>query len=177
VRGLGGIADALDRVLQILGVELAAWMAPTVIGLGCLLMIPWIRSNQRSQRVRNLLRRIASEERMDREQMRAKAFEVVGDDVDALILLADEANRRGLQSLALEATTRLAEVGGRPQEVRRLQAQLRDRPPVHIEGERAAIESLMAEQMWAAAKIRLNSARDRWPSDTHLTELERTIEE
>jgi len=177
LRGLGGITDVLDQVLGLIGVEVAAWTIPAVLVLVFIALIPWIRKNHRTNEARELVRRIASEERVDRAQLQTETLSTVADHPLGLVVVADEAIRLGLHPLARLATDRLASFHGYRQDLRRLQALLDGRPRVHIEGAQAAIERLLAQGLLGAARHRLEDAQQHWPDEPGLHELQRRIEE
>ena len=174
---MGGITDAIEQLLAAAGLELSGWMAPAMVCLGFMALLPWIRSNHRSQRIRTLIRRISSEERTDREQLRTEVLAIAAGHPDNLVVLTEEAHRRGMHNLAQDALARLTQTGIKPHRLQRLRQTIDGRGPPHIEGERAAIENLNSQGMTQAARLRVQRALHLWPGDVGLLMQQRQIEE
>jgi hypothetical protein len=167
----GGITETLSRLLDQAGVVLPPWVFPAVITLGFLALLPLIRRNSRMHRARRLVQDIASERDLDRPEQKAQAIELVQDHPDGLVGLADEAVRRGVNDLAMSALEELKKHGRPAMDIHRLQIELHGPPPAHLEGELAAIESLLSHHLIAAAEKRLRKAEQTWPDAPELRRL------
>ncbi len=177
MRGLGGITETIDRILSIAGVELAAWVAPLGLLIVFVGVLPWIRANYRAQQIRERIRRLTSEETVDRHALTAEIFRIAGRHKDALILIAEEGSRRGHLGLSMAAVKKLSQSPIHTNEARRLHSRLHQKPPRHIEGELAAIETLLDEGMKGAARLRAVEAIKQWPDHPFLTTLTESQEE
>lgn len=171
MRGLGGITETFERMLSMAGVELAAWVAPLGLVIVFVAFLPWIRANYRAQQIRDRIRRLTSEETVDRSALTAEIFRIAAGHKDALILIAEEASRRGHMRLSKAAVQKLSQTSKHTNEARRLHSQLHQKAPRHIEGELAAIETLLEEGMKGAARLRAIEAIKEWPGHPFLAAL------
>ena len=168
---LGGITETLSKLLEHAGISLPPWAFPGLIGLAFLAVFPWLRQNHRLHRARQIVAEIASERSADRAALKSKAVALVARHPNGLVGLADEAIRRGLHDLAEQALTQLMVHGKPAVEIRRLRQALHGPPPTHLEGELAAIEALLAQELPAAAIQRVRRAQQHWPDEPRLQKL------
>jgi hypothetical protein len=80
-------------------------------------------------------------------------------------VIADEAHRRGLLTLARKALTALEQTGKRAPDIRRLRSLLDGPAPVFPDGEAEAIASLMSKGLHGLARTRLVRAQRHWPNN------------
>lgn len=171
MRGFGGLTDALDSLLASAGVSLPPWAVPAVFVALFIALLPHIRQNQRTSRVRVLLRERSELGGTGSEEFHRELFELANGHTATLNVLANEAQKYGFLDLAKKALTALAAAGGHPSDLHRLHRSLYGTPPVHPESEYAAIESLLAQGLTALAEKRIETASHHWPGDQRLLEL------
>lgn len=167
----GGITDTISQLLEQAGIALPAWAFPLLIGACFLGLMPMIRKNSKVHKARLLTAEIASEKTTDRAALKTQAIALVAEHPVGLVGLADEAIRRGIHDLAKRALDELKRHGRPLSEIHRLQEALYGPPPAHLEGEIAAIEQLMENQVLAAAHERLHRALQEWPDAPALRAL------
>ena len=171
MRGFGGLTDALDSLLASAGVNLPPWAVPAVfVGL-FIALLPHIRQNQRTSKVRVLIRERSESGGSGTEEFHQELFKLANGHAVTLNVLANEAQKYGFLDLAKKALVELTAAGGHPSDLHRLHRALYGPPPVHPASEYAAIESLLNQGLSALAEKRIDAALHHWPGDHQLLQL------
>ena len=92
-----------------------------------------------------------------------------------LVVIADEAHRRGLMDLARKALRALEQTGKRPADIRRLRTAIDGPMPIFPDAERDAILDLAAKGLIGLAEKRLERARRHWPNHHMWSELDEKL--
>ena len=142
---MGGLAQLVEALVDLLGVRLEPWMAPA--GLLCCIAIFWplIRLNLRTGEARRLLRMAARERGDARARLEQQALALVRGRPDGLVVVATEALEQGRRALAAEAIAELRATRELLPQLRRLERALE--PPLPAMPSEAA---LLVERMHAA---------------------------
>ena len=171
---MGRLKSLLEQLLGNLGVELPPWAIPACLLLLFVLLFPLIRRSHRSGKARKILARARYAPAAQRLQMERQVLEMVGQDPVGLMVVAEEALRRGRSALAHEATERLRATGKRPADLQKLLRQLDTGPHTTLPEEILAIQNLRREGLTERARERWERAVTRWPQ---ATELERLLDD
>ena len=99
------------------------------------------------------------------ESIHREILEVAQGHPVTLVVIADEAHRRGLAVLAKRALSALEQTGKRVADVRRLRTLLHGPAPIFPDAEEEAIESLLTKGLTGLARERLARARRHWPNN------------
>ncbi len=92
-----------------------------------------------------------------------------------LVVIADEAHRRGLIGLARKALRRLEKTGKRVADIRRLRALIDGPAPIFPVAEEEAILSLIERGLPGLAQKKIDRARVHWPQLAIWQDLESRI--
>jgi hypothetical protein len=171
MRGFGGLTEARDSVMASLGLSLPPWAIPAVFVLLFLGLFPHIRQNQRTHKARILIRERSESGGSASSEFHSQLLELANGHPVTLGVIVHEAHKYGLLNLAKTALHALKNAGGKPGELQRLHRLLYGPPPVHPEGEYAAIETLIQQKLFSLATERVNKALRHWPDDRQLTIL------
>ena len=167
MRGMGA---ALKGLVSVLG------LPPWVVGLifaGALLMIfSQLKKGVPAARARGLIVKAAVSESRVRPKLEKEALQIIWDDPGGLLAVAQEALRRDSRGTASAAVERLQQLGAFPDQTRALAEQIEGRPARRLEAEIVAIRNLLDEDLHDMARARLARAREAWPEDEALLELE-----
>jgi hypothetical protein len=169
-----GIGAALAG-LQSLG--LPHWAVGLVFFLGLFTVIAQVMKGGPAARARGLIKRASVQPAPIRTQMERAALELVQDDPNGLLGMAQEAVERGSQATARLALERVLELGKHSDVARRMLDGLGDRPTLRLESELIAIRNLLDEGLTGMARDRLARARSHWPQAEALDELEQRLRE
>lgn len=173
---LSGFQEALTALLQSLGLSLPSWLGPALAGFVVLLALPNLMRNARVGKARRLMSTLSDLPPDQRKARHAEILELTGGHPVSLVAITEEALRRNQTELARQALTQLRQTKKRPRDLKRLVTKLEGDRPRLADGEIAAIENLLAQDLPEVARVRIAAARERWPDNTELIELERSIE-
>jgi hypothetical protein len=150
-------------------------MAPVIALLVALPFLPSILRSRKVKRARKLLQRASHEGYQERLRLQEEALELVADQPQGLLAVAEEALRRNMRSVAEEAAQRLGGMEKAREELRALQRKLDDGPVKTPEGVSVVIGQLLDQGQHDAARARLEEARRRWPRSEALDEVEQRL--
>ena len=156
------LADTLNRVLAGLGLELEPWMAPAVAVALALCILPFYYRNFRTKRARKRVLAASNAALDERAALSDEALALVAGNPFGLMVVAEEADKRGLRKLALRALQALEATGKRRSEARALRRRLVPDKPTTAEEEAMAIERLRDAGLEEQAQERLEAARSRF---------------
>lgn len=169
---MGGLANLLNAILEILGLHLAPGRAAAAAVAIFVLLLPWIWRSMRADEAVRILKRASHERREERERQETRALGTVKGNPNGLYLLAQEALRQGRNSLARQAAEQLKETGKLPHEHARLLIQMNgESPKTPEEAGIRAEKFLRAGQVEEAEQI-LSAGRRRWPDSPVWAEVE-----
>ncbi|MAY81001.1 MAG: hypothetical protein CL930_09485 [Deltaproteobacteria bacterium] len=171
MRGFGGMTEALDSLIGSAGLQIEPWTIPAVLVVGFLFLLPQIKQNQRTNLARQRIRELAHDGGANSDKEHAALLALSKNHPITLVVIADEAHRRGMLSLTKKATFALEQTGKRTSDVHRLRLLLNGPAPTHPESEIAIIEKLVSQGLIPLAQNRLERALQYWPSNTRLHEL------
>ena len=170
------VTDLLDSLLGMVGVQLPPW-GGSVLLLGVLLLLsPALLKNTRSKQVRKLLQRLSLEGGDKRQASVQELLELAAGHPTALIVLVEEAHKRGQSSLAKRAVELLGETGKQRADYKRLKRLFAERP-TSLHAEVLAVERLIDAGLEQQAWLRLDKALLRWPQDADLLGLRERLPE
>ena len=168
----GGLGGLLDTIFNVLGVRLQPWMAPVVVVVLALLLLPYIYRNQSTAKARRVMTRACStSSSVERDKLEAEAKTLVAGNPDGLAAIADMALQRGRRTLARALVDELAAIGTRPELVRRLEIALDPDLPATAEDAALRIDRQRGQGLHVAAEDLLVRARRRWPDHSELARL------
>jgi len=156
------LSDTLNRILSGLGLELEPWMAPLVAVVIALGVLPFYYRNFRTKRARKRVQAAANADLGERRRLEDEALDLVSGNPFGLMVVAEEADKRGLRKLALRALGALEATGKRRTEARLLRAKLAPDMPTTADGEALAVEKLREAGLHEQAEERLRRARQRF---------------
>jgi hypothetical protein len=170
-----GITAALKGLEDVLG--LPPW-AVGLIFVGVLYLIfSQIMKGGPAARARGLVVRAAVAEARARVTMEAEALKLVWDDPLGLLVVGQEALRRGSKGTAEKAVARLKDIGAEPDKTRALAEQVQGRPTARPEGEIVAIRNMIENELWDMARERVARARATWPDEEAFVDLAARVPE
>lgn len=170
--GGGGILQAITDLLGALGIELAPWMGPVFAVTVMIILLPWILKNMKTSSARKLLKKASLEGGEKRLEMEQKAIEMVADNPEGLMALAEECMRRGRYGVARQALSRIPEDDTqRRRQRRRMLLEMAPRQPETPEAAALVVERLRGEGLAEEASARLSKAMRRWPENPALVVL------
>jgi len=164
MRGLGGITDALDSLLATAGIAVEPWFFPLILMVVFAALVPHIRQNQRTQRARIAIREGVENGGAGTDAFQKHIIELANGHATTLLVITTEAQKRGLKGLARKSLRLLEQTGKHRNDARKIRVELEGRPPLHPEAENAAIEELVEQGLFRAAKARLEKAQLNWPN-------------
>ncbi len=169
------VTQTLEGLLAAAGLQLEHWMAPAVAVFVALLILPSWRRNFRTKQARKRLLAASLVGGEERAGLEDEALELVHGHPFGLIVVAEEAHKRGMAKVARRALLGLEGTGKRKDELRRLRRLIVGELPVTAEGEALAIERLLEAGMDEQARLRFEAASARYPSAEALLELRERI--
>ena len=175
MRGLGGITDALDSLLASAGISVEPWFFPLILLCVFASLVPHIRQNQRTQRARIAIREAVENGGAGTDAFQNQIIELANGHPTTLLVITTEAQKRGLNGLAKRALRMLEHTGKHRNDSRKLRVELDGPPPLHPEAEKAAIEQLIDQRLFPAAKARLQKAQSNWPNNSEWSLWEERI--
>ncbi len=170
---LKGLAEGLASLLDAMGIVLPPWGFPLLALMLLALVFPLLRRNHRTGRARRRLQTALYSSAAERSRLETEALELVQGNPVGLVVVADEAIRRGRRQLARRALEQLEATGRRLHDTRRLERDLYGTPCATPEEEILAIEHLLEEGILGRAAERLEKARQRWPHNQALESMQR----
>ncbi len=168
-----GIGAALAG-LQSLGVP--HWAVGLVFFLGLFAVIAQSIKGGPAARARGMIQRASVQPAPIRTQQERAALELVKDDPNGLLAIAQEAITRDSKATARLALERTLQLNARNAVARRMLAELEGRPTLRLEAELVAIRNLLDEGLDGMAKQRLARAQGLWPDEAGLEELARRLD-
>lgn len=166
----------VNSLLELLGLDGQPWIAPVLlIGLFSLAW-PYIHKNIDTDAGRRKLRGMSDMPLPERRKAQAEALEIVGEDPDGLIGIADEAIRQNERDYARTVLEKLKSTGKKKDHVRRLEHVLEDRTLQLPEQTVIAVERMLDAGMLNGARERLAPALKRWPDHPELQALQARID-
>ena len=170
--GGGGILQAITDLLGALGIELAPWMGPVFAVTVMIILLPWILKNMKTSSARKMLKRASLEGGAKRLEMEQKAIDMVADNPEGLMALAEECRRRGRYGVARQALSKIPEGDvARRRQRRRMLVEMAPRQPETPEAAALVVERLRGEGLADEASARLTKAMRRWPESPDLVAL------
>ena len=161
-----------ERMLVAVGVTAKPWMLPAFVLLLGAASWPLVRRTQRISRARKLIAEAGRVSGPERTAVQDRVLALVGVHPMGLVGVVEEAHRRQQLPLARRGLDALRDTGKERIHLMRLEALVEGPPPTSIEGELAALERLLDEDMLEQAQRRLARARRRWPDDPRLAAVE-----
>ena len=163
MRGVGGITDAINSLLGSAGVSLPPWAFPALLLFGFMWLLPHIRQNQRTHKARKMILERIAKGGAQSEAVHQEILALAGGHPVTMVVIADEAHRRGLPGLSRKALKALEATGKRPADIRRLRTLIEGPSPIFPEAEVEAINDLLAKGLTGLAEKRLERAQRHWP--------------
>jgi hypothetical protein len=165
------IARVFSDVFSSLGIQPPAWLMPLVIVGIILLLWPLIQKNQITGKARALFRQSLQEEGPDRLALQVQALDLVKENPQGIVGLANEGLLKGDPAFTRLALERLRATGRLGHEVRRLDVALNGEKPRIPEAEVLAVTRFLDEGLREKAKQRLKAALEIWPDHPDLLDL------
>ena len=162
------LKETLDSLLGAAGLQLEPWMAPIAAVLLAMLVMPAWRRNFRTKQARKRIQDLSNAPLEQRERLRSEVLRLVHGNPFGLVVVVEEALKRGNRGLALGALAALEETGKRRDEARRLRLKVSGDRPTTPEAEALAVERLREAGLEDAAAERLRVARQKWPKHPSL---------
>jgi hypothetical protein len=165
MRGVGGLTEALNSLFGSTGVVLPPWAFPAIMMMGFLWLLPHIRQNQRTHNARKMIQERTVHGGIQSDGVHQEILNIANGHPITLVVIADEAHRRGILALSRKALSALEQSGKRVADIRRLRTLLNGPAPVFVDGEIEAIESLLSKGLTGLARNRLKRAQRHWPNN------------
>ena len=175
MRGAGGITDAINSLLGSAGVSLPPWAIPAILVVGFMWLFPHIRQNQRTHKARKMIQERTAKGGAQSSEIHTEILSLASGHPVTLVVIADEAHRRGLNALARKALRMLEELGKRPSDIRRLRNLIDGPAPIFPEAEREAILALSSKGLSGLAQKKIDRAKTHWPDMEIWAQLEAQI--
>jgi hypothetical protein len=171
-----GLSNIFQSLLTALGIENQPWIGPIVFVVLLALIWPYLQRNLKTDRGRQRIRGLADMPLPERQKAQDEALQMIGEEPDGLVALADESLRQGDRDYARRVVDRLKATGKKKDHVRRLDALLVDRNLQLPEQTVIAVERLLDTGLLEPARQRLAPALERWPDHPELLALRARIE-
>lgn len=162
------LKETLDSLLGAAGLQLEPWMAPIVAVLLAVLVMPAWRRNFRTKQARKRIQELSNAPPEMRARLQDEVLELTGDNPFGLVVVVEEALKRGNRGLAKAALSVLEATGKRRDEARRLRVKVTGERPTTPEAEALAVERLREAGLEDVAAERLHAARQKWPKHPSL---------
>ena len=175
MRGVGGITDAINSLISSAGVTLPPWAFPALLLFGFIWLLPHIRQNQRTHKARKMIQERTAKGGAESTAVHDEILELANGHPVTLVVIADEAHRRGLVNLSRKALQALSLSGKRRADVRRLTALIDGPAPIFPAAEKETIDSLISKGLIGLARKRLDKAKRHWPDETMWVEIEQQM--
>jgi hypothetical protein len=170
MRGIGKALVGLE------GMGVPHWVVGLLFFGTVILFLSYILRQAPLGRARGLVKRSVHAQPAQRAAMEQEALEIVWDLPVGLLIVGQEAMQRDRRDLATRVLVRLKELGKRPEDVRSLEEALYGRNRPRLEAEIVAIRGFIEEDLFELAAPRLTRARNRWPDDPGLAELDARLQ-
>lgn len=170
---LDGIVQIFQGVADAIGIGDKPWGAGAVAIVVLGGFSPILVRNQKVSRARRLMTQAyASSSSTERNRLEEEAMGEVAGNADGLLVVAEIALQRGRLELARRAADELARTGKRVGELRRLRHKLDGDEPKTVDQAIVRVERLLGMGLRGEARERWAKARERWPDDPDLADLE-----
>jgi len=143
-------------------------MAPIVAVLLALMVMPAWRRNFRTKQARKRIQDLSNAPPEQRERLRSEVLRLVEGNPFGLVVVVEEALKRGNRDLARDGLSSLDATGKRRDEARRLRVKVSGDRPTTPEAEALAVERLREAGLEDVAAERLRTARQKWPKHPSL---------
>lgn len=171
-----GLSNIFQSLLTALGIQNQPWIGPIAFVVVLALVWPYLQRNLKTDRGRQRIRGLADMPLPERQKAQDEAMQLIGDDADGLVALADESLRQGDRDFARRVLDQLKTTGKKKDQVRRLDALLVDRNLQLPEQTVIAVERLLDTGLLEPARQRLVPALQRWPDNPELLALQARVE-
>ncbi|MED5374038.1 MAG: hypothetical protein VX899_23675 [Myxococcota bacterium] len=168
------LTDLLNTVLGVLGVQLPDWGGSVLLVVILIALGPFFYRNSRTKKARKLLQRVSMESGEERLAGEQEILHTVSGHPFGLVVVVEEAHKRGMGRLARRALEALDATGKQRSELKRLQRLLGPRPTSPTQ-EAIAIERLHQQGLTVQAEARLQDALARFPEHPELVALQGTL--
>ena len=175
MNGVGGITDAIDSLLASAGLTLPPWLLPAILLVAFAFLLPHIRQNQRTHKARKMIHERTALGGARSASVHQEILDLAVGNPITLVVIADEAHRRGLNDLARKALLALEQTGKRHADIRRLRTAIDGPTPIFPDAERDAIVALARKGLVGLAEKRLERARRHWPNHNLWLEVEQYL--
>ena len=174
----GGLTQVIGDLLSIFGIQLPPWGGLVMALIVAVVFIPFFVRSHRASLSRKKLKLSGFENRDKRIRMEGEAVDMVRDNPDALIALAEEGMRLGRYPFVRKVLALLPEEKKKYGKiVKQLTQKMEPREDLTPDSAVIAIERLQSEGMAEAAEVRLGRALLRWPNDPQLLALQKSFSE
>ncbi len=170
-----GLSQIINDFFLALGFELPAWSGIFLALIVFMLFLPWFIRNARTSRARKLFKKSVYLSGDDREQAQNSAIELVRNNPQGLLSLAELAHQMRLFTLSNQLLDKISHKPKLKREIRLLRQKMEPRGELTPESAAVAVRNLRKEGLEAAANERLVRAIKRWPDSMELQELSRSI--
>lgn len=159
------LSDLIEEALAFLGLTLPPWVVPLAALALILSLLPLLRRNHRTGLARRRVQRLPHLAAEERRRVEAEVLRLVAGNPEGLLVVGEEAMKRGRRSLAEAAAAALEELepGGNRQ--RRLRRSLEGDGPATALEARLLVERFLDTGLLEEARRRLERARSRWPGE------------
>ena len=164
------VTEMLDTLFQLIGVQLPPW-GDTVFLLCVLVLLgPFFYRNSLTKKARKRLQALSAQGGQARLDGEAEVLELVRGHPFGLVVVVEEASKRGMHRLVEQGLEALDRTGRHRDQFHRLSRELGEKPTTAA-AQAIAIERLRETGLHVQAKLRLNKALLRFPDHPELLAL------
>lgn len=164
------VTEMLDTLFQLIGVQLPAWGGTVFLLCVLALLGPFFYRNSRTKQARKKLQALSLEGGQARLDGEAEILDLVRGHPFGLVVVVEEAHKRGMRRLADEALEELDRTGKHRDQFRRL-SRVHGEKPTTPAAEAIAVERLRETGLHAQAELRLEKALGKFPGHPELLAL------
>ncbi len=164
------VTGMLDTLFQLIGVQLPSWGGTVFLLCILALLGPFFYRNSRTKKARKKLQALSSQGGQIRLDGEAEVLELVRGHPFGLVVVVEEAHKRGMRRLADQALEELERTGKHRDQYRRL-AREHGEKPTTAAAEAIAVERLRETGLDARAQLRLEKALVKFPGHPELLAL------
>ncbi|MFT5583558.1 MAG: hypothetical protein ACI9VR_001136 [Cognaticolwellia sp.] len=164
------VTGMLDTLFQLIGVQLPSWGGTVFLLCVLALLGPFFYRNSRTKKARKRLQDLSLEGGQARLDGEAEVLELVRGHAFGLVVVVEEANKRGMRRLVDQALEELDRTGKHRDQFRRLSRELGEKPTTAA-AEAIAIERLRETGLDGQAQVRLDKALSKFPGHPELLAL------